>query len=254
MDLIAGPNRAAFAQEVAEIVLEQLRSTAAIGYMSSIGSSSSCSSSNSNHHHNHLHDNNGNDDDNDNEDADDNEGESDLLAYMEKDKKSAQKIQWTLYSRNSKMSKVKCAIDVSKKTVAVLWHRWHFSDENDPSNRIPPWSRLDATDFIQQSNYRKGKVIIKAIMGELSSAKQLPKKPIGQLTIGDADALLDKGIARLVDRYLNKKQELGYTNVKRPANVLSMSFISFYDYVNINGLKQKEAPKERGALVPVAVE
>jgi len=242
-DLITGPNRADFAQEVAALVMQQLSSG---GYLSANTNTTS------RHHedNSNRHDDHNNDNDNDDNEYDDGEDScSNLVVYREKEKK-ADKRKWNLFTRGGKMSLVDTPVDLSKKTVSVLWRRWHFSDES-ATNPVPPWRRLVQSDFIQGSNYRKGKVIIDELLKMLAADRLLPKKAIGQLSPSAADELLDKGVAQLVERYLEKKRELGYSNVKGPANCLSMSFISFYDIVNVKGLTKKEQKKNRNAEVPV---
>ena len=230
--------------------MEELRSN---GALLDNGSSSN-HNHNNNHNHNHNQDGNHHQDGNHNQDGDDDddiEGEGDdLLAYKEKERRAFEGVVWKLFSRNSKLSKVSAALDIAKKTVAVLWHRWHFADESNPSQPVPPWRSLDPSDFVQQSNYRKGKVIINEIMQLLAENKQLPKQPVGKGTVTAAETLLDTGVAHIVARYLAKKRALGFKKVSQPANVLSMSFISFYDIVNVKGLeKKKEKEKERDAQV-----
>ena len=232
MELMAGPNRGAFAAEVAAIVLQQLQSSG--GFVGN-------SSNHSNNHNNNNNSNNENDQDNQNDHDDDvGDGVIDLSTYKALEQRACDKITWKVFTRSSILSLVENAVDLSKKTVAVLWERWFFSDVSKPNKPIPPWRSLKEFDFIQGSSYRKAKKIINDMLILLAAETLLPKRPIGQLSITAAEVLLNKGVELVVTRYLEKKTQLGFDKVTRPARILSMSMLTFYDYVNVGGLERKQ--------------
>ena len=242
--LLAGPNRASFAAEVAGLVLQELRSS---------GGLSSNAPQNNNHNHSH-HDNNDHDNQNHNNDHEEGNNDDlgvggDLITYRARE--SRDKAVWKVFLRGSKMTLVEDVIDISGKDVSTLWLRWHFADQSLPGRTIPPWRRLHSSDFIPASNYRKASAIIADMLQLLGEHNDLPRELIGAGTVSAAEALLTKALGYIIDRWLAKKGELGFKRVVRPANVLSMKVTYCYDMVNLKALERKKEKETRDAQLPV---
>jgi hypothetical protein len=163
----------------------------------------------------------------------------DVEAAYEKQLKRVRNI----YTWGDKLHIVPAVVEIKGMSLEALWRCW-WNDTSVGVLQRPPYKLLVGHDFTVAANYRKARACITAIVAALETGSKFKRKQsISALTATEQEDLLQEGSMEVMGAYdAERRRLLPKSRQRKHANVVSLSFLTFYEYTNMTAL-QAEARK-----------
>ena len=144
----------------------------------------------------------------------------------------------TIYTWGDRLHIVPAVVEIKGMSLEALWRCW-WNDTTVGAQQRPPYKLLVGHDFTVAANYRKARACITAIVAALETGSKFKsKQSISALSATEQEDLLQEGSMEVMGAYdAERRRLLPKKRQRKHANVVSLSFLTFYEYTNLTALQ-----------------